>query len=122
MMRKIYFGLLGLLLLTVGTGLRAESLDINSATVEQLSTLSGIGKAKAEAIVKDREKNGPFKSVDDLARVKGIKAATINKNREKISAGAAAAPVSAPAAPAIAPAKAPAAGVAAPAPAKAPPR
>jgi competence protein ComEA len=69
--------------------LRAEPLDINSATAEQLDeTLVGVGKAKAQAIVQDREKNGKFKSVDDLVRVKGIGPATVAKNRGKITVGA----------------------------------
>ncbi len=67
----------------------AEPLDINTATAEQLATtMTGVGKVKAEAIVQDREKNGKFKSVDDLDRVKGIGAATIEKNRAKITVGA----------------------------------
>ncbi|WP_336787046.1 ComEA family DNA-binding protein [Paenibacillus sp. MMO-177] len=47
-------------------------LDINRATAEQLDTLKGIGPAKAQAIIADREQNGLFTSVDDLLRVKGI--------------------------------------------------
>lgn len=47
-------------------------LDINRATADQLDGLKGIGPSKAQAIVDDREKNGPFRSVDDLLRVKGI--------------------------------------------------
>jgi competence protein ComEA len=80
----------------------AEPLDINSATAEQLAdTLAGVGKAKAEAIVQDREKNGKFKSVDDLERVKGIGPATIEKNRAKLTVGAeASAPPGKPAQPA----------------------
>lgn len=123
MMRTIHVGLLGFLLLVFGAGLRAETVDINTATVEQLTTLKDIGKVKAEAIVKDREKNGPFKSVDDLSRVKGIKSATINKNRDKVSVGAAEAPAAPAAVPAAAAApKAPAGGAAAPSAAKAPPK
>ncbi|WP_045224570.1 ComEA family DNA-binding protein [Methyloterricola oryzae] len=80
------------LLLAFAAGAWAEMIDINTATAEQFATLKDIGKVKAEAIVKDREKNGPFKSVDDLARVKGIKAATIKKNLGSLSAGAAAPP------------------------------
>jgi len=63
----------------------AVELNVNSATAEQLAeTMTGIGPAKAEAIVKDREANGKFKSIDDVGRVKGIGAATIDRNREKI--------------------------------------
>ncbi|MFD1953397.1 ComEA family DNA-binding protein [Paenibacillus thailandensis] len=47
-------------------------LDVNTATAEQLDALKGIGPSKAAAIVADREANGPFRSVDDLLRVKGI--------------------------------------------------
>lgn len=97
-MRTIYVVLCGFLLLMVGSVVRAETVDINSATAEQLSaTMKDIGKVKAEAIVKERETHGPFKSVDDLARVKGIKAATINKNRDRVTVGAAAAPAAPPA-------------------------
>lgn len=50
----------------------AGKVDINRATAEQLDSLKGIGPAKAQAILADREQNGPFQSVDDLMRVKGI--------------------------------------------------
>lgn len=64
-----------------------ELLDINSATAEQFAkVMTGVGKAKAEAIVKDRDANGKFASVDDLDRVKGIGKATIEKNRAKLTA------------------------------------
>ena len=96
-MRKICGLLFALALFAAGAVSAADLVDINSATAEQLAeAMKDVGKAKAEAIVKDREKNGPFKSVDDLARVKGIKAATINKNRDRVTVGTAAAPPAAP--------------------------
>lgn len=49
-----------------------EKLDVNRATVAELDLLKGIGPAKAQAIVADREKNGYFESIDELLRVKGI--------------------------------------------------
>ena len=65
----------------------AEPLDINTATVDQFDqVMVGVGKSKAEAIVKDRDTNGTFKSVDDLTRVKGIGTATVQKNRDKLTA------------------------------------
>lgn len=47
-------------------------VNINSATAEELQTLSGVGEATARAIVEDRERNGPFKTKEDLMRVSGI--------------------------------------------------
>ncbi|WP_052350455.1 ComEA family DNA-binding protein [Paenibacillus gorillae] len=47
-------------------------LDVNRATAEQLKGLKGIGPAKAQAIVNEREQHGFFSSADDLLRVKGI--------------------------------------------------
>jgi competence protein ComEA len=62
-------------------------LDINTASSEQFAqVMVGVGKAKAETIVKDRETNGKFASVDDLDRVRGIGKATIEKNRAKLTA------------------------------------
>ena len=47
-------------------------VDLNTATLEQLVTLPGVGKKKAAAIVEYRTKNGKFKSVDELVNVKGV--------------------------------------------------
>lgn len=58
--------------------------DINRATEAEWDELPGIGPAKAKAIVADRERNGPFRSVDDLARVKGIGPKLLERLREAI--------------------------------------
>ena len=80
------------------------AVNINTASQEELDKLPGIGPVKAQAIIEDRTKNGLFKSVDDLKRVKGIGDATLEKLRSDISvSGATAAPKS-PAKPAAAPA------------------
>ncbi|MBL1378113.1 ComEA family DNA-binding protein [Zobellella iuensis] len=61
------------------------SIDINTATQDQLALLTGIGPAKAAAIVEYRQNNGPFASIDDLAKVSGIGPATVEKNRHLLS-------------------------------------
>ena len=50
----------------------AGPINLNTATVAQLETLPGIGKATAERILEDRQKNGGFKRVEDLMNVRGI--------------------------------------------------
>lgn len=61
------------------------SININTANAERLALLSGIGAAKAAAIVAYREQHGPFASVDDLTKVSGIGSATVEKNRHLLS-------------------------------------
>lgn len=71
----------------------AGKVNINTADAGALADgLNGIGPAKAAAIVEYRKANGPFKSADQLASVKGIGLATVEKNREAIEIGAAAKP------------------------------
>lgn len=48
------------------------TININTATAEELALLPGIGPALAKRIIEDREKNGPFETVEQLDRVKGI--------------------------------------------------
>ncbi|MBV7412146.1 helix-hairpin-helix domain-containing protein [Dermabacteraceae bacterium TAE3-ERU27] len=57
---------------TGSVGTPAGPVDLNSAGEQQLTALPGIGPALAKRIVADREKNGPFRSVASLTRVKGI--------------------------------------------------
>ena len=49
-----------------------KQVDINKATKEELMTITGIGETKADAIIKYREENGNFKSVEDIQNVPGI--------------------------------------------------
>lgn len=60
-------------------------INLNSASATELTRLSGIGPVKAEAIVRFREEHGPFERVDDLTAVRGIGAATLEKNRHLLA-------------------------------------
>jgi competence protein ComEA len=51
---------------------KAEVININKANIDQLITLPGIGKSKAQAIVDFRDKQGAFKAVAEFAQGKGI--------------------------------------------------
>jgi len=74
------------LTLLLGFYLSAHAqVNINTATVEQLESLNGIGPSKAEAIVEYRKKNGNFKTVDDLNNVPGIGDKTMAKLRPELT-------------------------------------
>lgn len=89
-----YLGTLFLsLLLLVAAQAYAAAVDINTADAATLAAaIVGIGEKKAASIVQYREANGPFASVDDLARVKGIGSATVEQNRQNLSVGTPPAP------------------------------
>ncbi len=103
-MRQHIRTVIGALLIagSVGLGVHAGHADeklvnINSATATELASLKGLGDAKAKAIVAYREKNGPFKSVDDLDQVSGIGNKLLAALRPQVTTGAAAASAPAPA-------------------------
>ena len=63
----------------------AGPVNVNKADAETIAReLKGVGPVKAKAIVEYRELNGPFESVDDLQKVKGIGPKTIENNRKDI--------------------------------------
>lgn len=63
----------------------AGPVDINKADAATIAKeLQGVGLSRAQAIVAYREKNGSFKTVDDLRKVKGIGAKTLELNRANI--------------------------------------
>lgn len=77
--------LLALLLATIPAA-AGDTIDINTATAEEFAAaMTGVGHKKARAIVAYRDENGPFASVDDLVKVRGIGTATIESNRERLS-------------------------------------
>ena len=61
-----------------------KRVNINRASEAELVSLHGIGSSKAQAIILYREMFGAFNSVDELAKVKGIGAKTIEKNRSRL--------------------------------------
>lgn len=81
---------LALLISAAGASAEQTTIDLNTASVAQLNELSGIGNAKAQAIVEYRDKNGPFESVDDLRNVKGIGDKLLAQLRSQLSVGNAA--------------------------------
>ena len=60
-------------------------ININTATIEQITTLSGIGESKAKAIIEYRTKNGPFKTQEDIMNVSGIGESAYNKIKDSIT-------------------------------------
>ncbi len=63
----------------------AHPIDLNSATVEQLQGLPGIGPGTAKAIVRFREKSGPFRRVEDLLAIRGITKKRLEKLRPYVT-------------------------------------
>ena len=62
-----------------------EKIDINTADAEQLMTLPGIGEVMAKRIIRYREENGPFVSVEDLLNISGIGENTLESLRGHIT-------------------------------------
>ena len=62
-------------------------ININTATIEELCLLPGIGESTAQAITDYRQEHGDFRTVDDLINVSGIGPSTLNKLKYLITAG-----------------------------------
>ena len=74
-------------LLLCSIGFLFASVSLNTASEKELATLKGVGSKKAMEIVKYRESNGCFESIEDLAKVKGIGKKTVEKNRDNLILG-----------------------------------
>ena len=85
-MKKI---LLVLIAFFAFSGFAFASVDLNSATVDELQSVKGIGAKKAQAIVEYRQANGPFKSVSDLEKVKGFGEKSVKKLKKDVTVGGA---------------------------------
>ena len=74
-----------------GTAFANEGkVDLNATTTKELQQLPGIGKGLAKRIVEYRTTNGPFKSVEEVVKVKGIGKKTFAKMKERLMIGNAA--------------------------------
>ncbi|MEZ0233119.1 MAG: ComEA family DNA-binding protein [Methylophilaceae bacterium] len=81
-MRKIFL----ILLLTFAFSLPALSaVNINTATQDELQSVTGIGPKKSLAIIEYRKQHGAFKSINDLDNVKGFGPKIIEKIKDEIS-------------------------------------
>lgn len=69
---------------TVTTAKESGKVNLNTASINELTALKGIGEKKAQAIVDFREKQGKFTTVEQLADVSGIGPATLEANRDMI--------------------------------------
>lgn len=67
-----------------GVGAEDGKVNLNTAPKEQLMTLSGIGEAKAAAIIRYREEHGGFQKIEELKEVEGIKEGVFNKVKDQI--------------------------------------
>ncbi|MBD5430083.1 helix-hairpin-helix domain-containing protein [Lactobacillus sp.] len=61
-----------------------EKVNINTASVQDLQKLSGIGEKRAEQIISYREQNGNFKSIEDLTKISGIGEKTLEKLKDQL--------------------------------------
>ena len=78
--------LLACMLANIPAAAAEDRIDLNTATAEELAaTMTGVGLKKAKAIVAYRDEHGPFASIDDLVRVRGIGAVTLDSNRDRLS-------------------------------------
>jgi competence protein ComEA len=66
-------------------GASSARVNINTASMSDLDTLSGVGPSTAKAIIDYRTKNGPFGSIEDLLNVRGIGPAKLDAMREQVT-------------------------------------
>ena len=103
MFKKLLIGffILGQVFLPLPIALAAELVNINTAGLEELDTLPGIGAVKAQAIIDYRGANGPFVKIEDIMNVSGIGQVTFDNMKHLITVGETAEPPPAPPPPQI---------------------
>lgn len=74
-----------LLIFAAAAAWAADTVNINTASADELSALDNVGAARAQAIVDYREREGDFPSVSALVNVSGIGPAILDQNRERLS-------------------------------------
>ncbi len=72
---------------SAGTGQQDNRININTADETQLTTLTGIGATRAQAIIAYRQENGPFAAIEEIMNVQGIKEGTFAKIKDEIVVG-----------------------------------
>ena len=65
----------------------ADKVNVNTAGLEELVSLPGIGRAYAQRIIEYRDKNGPFKRLEDLLNVRGIGEKTFERIKDRVTLG-----------------------------------
>ncbi len=76
-----------IILILLSIACLAATVDINNATADELLKLNGIGKLKSQKIIKYRELNQCFKSIDELANIDGISEKIVSSNRAILTLG-----------------------------------
>jgi len=76
---------IGLAFVQILAAEETETININEASEDELIQLRGIGPIRAERVVQYREKHGPFRSPEDIMKVKGIGPKTWEKNKDRIT-------------------------------------
>ena len=85
MMSRVLGAALAAVFMLAGSLAFAGPVNVNTADAQTISDeLNGVGLTRAQAIVEYREKNGPFRTVEELLKVKGIGERTLELNRDNI--------------------------------------